>query len=206
MSFTIGFDLDMTLIDPRRGMIALFDILASETGIPLDGRAFASRLGPPLEQEFARYGLAPANITALVARFRELYIPTVVPLTEMLPGAREAIQAVHDRGGRVIVITGKFGPSAMAHLDAFGIRVSAVIGRLWGNAKAVALQEYHAEVYVGDHLGDVAGARQADALAVAVATGPISADDLAAAGADVVLPDLRAFPAWLDSYLLATVH
>ncbi len=206
VSFTIGFDLDMTLIDPRRGMIALFDVLANETGIPLDGRAFASRLGPPLEQEFARYGLAEPTITALVARFRELYIQTVVPQTVALPGAREAVQAVLDRDGTVIVVTGKYGPSAMAHLEALDIRVSAVIGRLWGNSKAGALQEYQAEVYVGDHLGDVAGARQAEALAVAVATGPISAEDLAAAGADVVLPDLRLFPAWLDSYLLATVH
>jgi len=39
-----------------------------------------------------------------------------------------------------------------------------------------------------------------------VATGPISADDLKAAGADVVLADLTRFPAWLESYLLATVH
>ena len=62
------------------------------------------------------------------------------------------------------------------------------------------------EVYVGDHLGDVSGARAADALAVAVATGPISAEDLAAAGADVVLPDLSHFPQWLESYLVATVH
>jgi phosphoglycolate phosphatase len=43
-------------------------------------------------------------------------------------------------------------------------------------------------------------------LAVGVATGPISAEDLLAAGADVVLPDLTRFPEWLESYLLATVH
>jgi phosphoglycolate phosphatase len=29
---------------------------------------------------------------------------------------------------------------------------------------------------------------------------------LKAAGADVVLADLTRFPAWLESYLLATVH
>ena len=39
-----------------------------------------------------------------------------------------------------------------------------------------------------------------------MATGPISAEDLAAAGADVVLPDLTHFPQWLESYLVATVH
>lgn len=34
-----------------------------------------------------------------------------------------------------------------------------------------------------------------------VATGPYGAEDLLAAGADVVLPDLTAFPAWLDGHL-----
>ena len=92
------------------------------------------------------------------------------------------------------------------HLEYLGIKVDAVIGDLWSAAKAVALQEQGAEVFVGDHLGDITGARAADALAVGVATGPISADDLRAAGADVVLPDLTRFPEWLESYLLATVH
>ena len=57
VSFTVGFDLDMTLIDPRAGIVDVFDVLAAETGIPLDGRAFVTRLGPPLQQEFVRYDL-----------------------------------------------------------------------------------------------------------------------------------------------------
>ncbi len=206
MSFTIGFDLDMTLIDPREGMVAVFDVLAEETGIPLDGVAFSNRLGPPLEHEFARYELDPVTIASLVARYRELYVETVLPRTVTLPGAMAAVEAVRDRGGSAVVVTGKYAPSAVAHLEAIQMRVDAVVGRLWAGGKAVALREYSAEVYVGDHTGDVVAAREADALAVAVPTGSISAADLAAAGADVVLTDLTAFPAWLDSYLLATVH
>jgi phosphoglycolate phosphatase len=91
-------------------------------------------------------------------------------------------------------------------LDALGIEVAAVVGDVWSTGKAPALRELGAEVYVGDHIGDVTAARAADAMAVAVATGPNSAEDLAASGADVVLPDLSRFPAWLSSYLVATVH
>ncbi len=206
VGFTVGFDLDMTLIDPRLGMAALFDRLAAETGIPLDGHGFASRLGPPLEHELSRYHLDERTVTALVQRFRDLYQETVVPLTVPLPGALEALRSVTDRGGSVMVVTGKHQPNAVAHLRELGVEVDVVIGRLWASGKAAALRDHQAEVYVGDHLGDVMAAREADAMAVAVATGPISADDLAAAGADVVLADLRAFPAWLDSYLVATVH
>lgn len=206
MSFTIGFDLDMTLIDPRAGMIAVFDVLGQEFDLPLDGVGFASRLGPPLTHELARYHLDAAQVDAIVARYRAIYPGIAIPRTVPMPGAVAALESVTARGGRALVVTAKYGPTAQAHLDAMGAEVAAVVGDLWSVGKAVALQEYGAEVYVGDHLGDINGARAADALAVAVATGPISAADLAAAGADVILQDLTAFPEWLDSYLLATVH
>jgi phosphoglycolate phosphatase len=206
VTFTVGFDLDMTLIDPRAGMVALFDVLAAETGIPLDGAAFVTRLGPPLEDEFARYGLVGTESERLVARYRALYADIVIPATEPLPGAREALAAVASHGGETVVISAKHERHVRGHLDALGFEVAAVAGELWATGKADALRAYGAEVYVGDHVGDIAGARAADALAVGVATGPMTMADLTIAGADVVLPDLSGFAAWLDSYLAATVH
>lgn len=127
-------------------------------------------------------------------------------MTVALPGALEAVKSVTERDGTVVVVTAKFQPTAVRHLESLGIEVSAVVGDVWSAGKAVALTAYGAEVFVGDHLGDITGARAADALSVGVATGPISAEDLTAAGADVVLEDLTRFPQWLDTYLLATVH
>jgi phosphoglycolate phosphatase len=206
VSFTVGFDLDMTLIDPRPGMVELFGVLASETGIPLDGNAFVTRLGPPLTDEFARYGVTGAAADDLVARYRALYADIVIPASTPLPGAPEAVQSVADRGGSVVVVSTKLARHVQAHLDVLGFQVAAVAGELWATDKARALREQGAEVFVGDHVGDIAGARAADALAVGVATGPMTVADLTTAGADVVLDDLTQFPAWLDSYLLATVH
>ena len=76
------------------------------------------------------------------------------------------------------------------------------MGWRYGPAKGEALREHGATVYVGDHLADIEGARVACAVSVAVATGPISAEDLRAAGADVVLSDLHGFASWLENYLL----
>lgn len=206
VTFTVGFDLDMTLIDPRPGMIALFDVLKAETGYPLDGAAFATRLGPPLQDEFAHYGIVGAEAEALVAQYRARYAEIVIPKTTALPGAREALDAVVEHGGEVVVVSGKHGPSVQAHLDALGMEVQAVVGELWSTGKAKALREHGAEMYIGDHVGDIAGARAADALAIGVATGPMTEADLTIAGADVVLRDLTEFAAWLGSYLAATVH
>lgn len=206
MAFVIGFDLDMTLIDPRPGMITLFGILRSETGYPLDGHAFVRRLGPPLVDEFAHYGIVGAEADQLVDLYRAKYAEVVVPATVAMPGAYAALSAVEAHGGEIVVVSGKHTPNVHAHLDALGMRALAVAGDLWSTGKAEALRAHGAEVYVGDHVGDVAGARAADALAVGVASGPMTVADLTIAGADVVLEDLTAFAPWLDSYLAATVH
>ena len=89
------------------------------------------------------------------------------------------------------------------HIEHLGLDADEVVGWLWGAGKAEALIEHGASVYVGDHVYDVLGAKAAGAVSVAVATGPCSAADLQAAGADVVLPDLTAFPQWLEEHLLA---
>lgn len=197
MPLTVGFDLDMTLIDPRPGMAAVMDAVAAESGHPLDGAHFAANLGPPLDMVYRGFGVPEDDIPALVDRFRALYPEIVIPATVALPGASQALAAVRELGGTTIVVTGKYRPNAALHLAAFDWEVDHLFGELWSTGKAEALKAHGAVVYVGDHVGDVRGAKAAGAVAVAVVSGPCDADELAAEGADVVLPDLTGFPDWL---------
>ncbi|MDG9704199.1 HAD family hydrolase [Streptomyces sp. DH37] len=199
---TVGFDLDMTLIDSRPGIRATYLALSAETGTYIDADLAVTRLGPPLEVELAHWFPREA-LDEVGARYRELYVRHGIGPALPMPGAREAVAAVRRAGGRAIVVTAKHEPNAKLHLDHLGIAPDAVIGWLWAEAKAEALVEHGAGVYVGDHLGDVRGARAAGALSVAVPTGPCGAEELRAAGADVVLEDLTAFPAWLEAYAAA---
>ncbi|WP_377270680.1 HAD family hydrolase [Peterkaempfera sp. SMS 1(5)a] len=198
---TVGFDLDMTLLDTRPGIKATYDAIAAETGVWIDSALAVTRLGPPLEVELAHW-FPEERITEVADRYRAMYPHTAVPACLPLPGAREAVEAVRARGGRAVVVTGKHGPNARLHLDHVGIGVDALAGSVWAQEKGAVLRAEGASVYVGDHLGDITGARAADALAVAVATGPFGAEALREAGADVVLDDLTAFPEWLESHLL----
>lgn len=198
---TVGFDLDMTLLDTRPGIKATYDAIAAETGVWIDSALAVTRLGPPMEVELAHW-FPEERIPEVADRYRTLYVDIAVPACVPLPGAREAVEAVRRRGGRAVVVTGKHGPNAQRHLDHVGIEVDALTGSLWAQQKGAALRAEGASVYVGDHLGDITGARAADALAVAVATGPYAAEALREAGADVVLADLTAFPGWLDAHLL----
>ncbi|MFW6722210.1 HAD family hydrolase [Streptomyces sp. MAR4 CNY-716] len=201
-SFTVGFDLDMTLIDSRPGIKAVYEAIVAETGVYVDTDLVTSRLGPPVESELANW--FPADrVAALGDRYRALYPDHGIAPTAALPGAAAAIAAVRAAGGLALVVTAKSRPLAQLHLDHLGLAPDAVVGGLWADAKAAALTEYGASAYVGDHVGDVAGARAARVLSVAVATGPCPAAELRAAGADVVLPDLTAFPGWLAEHRAA---
>lgn len=193
----VGFDLDMTLIDPRPGMVRAFEVLNAEFGVELDSEHFAANLGPPLEDVLRGYGFDDSVVEKLAARFREIYPGVVVPVTEAMPGADDALAAVRAAGGRTLVVTGKYGPNAALHLQALGWEVDRLAGGVFASAKGRVLAEEGASVYVGDHLGDVEGAKAAGAVAVGVTTGPYGEQALAAAGADVVLRDLAEFPAWL---------
>ncbi|MGW0907020.1 HAD family hydrolase [Streptomyces sp. NPDC002853] len=204
-ALTVGFDLDMTLIDSRPGIRKAFHALSAETGTHIDADLAVSRLGPPLEQEL-RHWFPEELIQETADRYREIYPTYAIDPTLAMPGAREAVAAVRAHGGRAIVVTAKHEPNAKLHLAHLGIEADAVIGWLWAEAKAEALREHDAAVYVGDHTGDVRGARTAGALSVAVATGPCDAAELRAAGADIVLTDLTGFPAWLDSYVAGSVR
>ena len=196
---TVGFDLDMTLIDSRPGIKAAYEAFAAETGVAIDADLAVSRLGPPLHQEIAHWFPAE-EIDERVAQYRALYPSYAIEPSLPLPGARDAIQAVREAGGRAIVVTAKNEAHAKLHLVHLGIDPDAVVGGLWAEGKAEALREHGAGVYVGDHTGDVRGARTAGATSVAVPTGPCDEAELRAAGADVVLPDLTYFRAWWDAY------
>jgi phosphoglycolate phosphatase len=196
---TVGFDLDMTLIDSRPGIHACYEAISARTGTYIDSDLVITRLGPPLEDELANW--FPAEETAAMADlYRRMYPEHAVTGSPAMPGAREAMEAVRAAGGRTVVVTAKWEPNARLHLKHLGIDADALVGNLWAEQKAVALREHGASVYVGDHTGDVRGAHAARAYSVAVATGPCDAGELRAAGADVVLGDLTEFPAWLENH------
>jgi phosphoglycolate phosphatase len=158
-----------------------------------------SRLGPKLEWELAQW--FPADrVDAMAARYREFYWDDCTgDGTRLMPGARDAVDAVRARSGRVVIVTAKSAPLALRCLASVGVDADAVIGYVHGDEKRDALIEHGVGVYVGDTIADVRAAIGASALAVAVATGPDDSRSLVAAEADLVLDSLVDFPAWLGT-------
>jgi phosphoglycolate phosphatase len=190
--FVVGFDLDMTLIDSRPGIAAAYRALSAATGVWVDADEAVTRLGPPLEQEMARW-FPPDRVAGAVARYRELYPVHAITPSRLLPGAAGAVAAVHEQGGEVVVITAKRADLARLHLDHLGLKVDRIEGLAWAQGKARVLRAVRADCYAGDHVADMAAAVSAGVPGVGVSTGPCSAAELTDAGASIVLSDLTPF-------------
>lgn len=198
----VGFDLDMTLIDSRPGIKAVYQEVSRRTGIPIDADLVVTRLGPPLEIEMANW--FPADqVDDMADLYRALYAEHALPLIGPMPGAIEALAAVRE-SGRAIVITAKNVIHARSHVAAFGFDPADVFGSVWREGKADVLRAVDATIYVGDHVHDMEAAASAGVIGVGVATGPNSADELTQNGAHAVLNSLTEFPLLLDSGVLSS--
>src|SRR3954454_23126259 len=203
----VGFDLDLTLVDSAVGIARTLRAALAEdpAGTAPPDAVLRPYIGIPLELTVR--AVAPrADVARVAARYRELYPAMGVPATTLLPGVHATFAAIRARGGRVLVVSAKVEPAVRAVLEQVGLAgpgagPDVVVGGLFAGAKGVRLRAEGAHVYVGDHPGDMEAAAVAGAVAVAVGTGSTPAAELLVAGADVVLPDLRAFPGWLATWL-----
>ncbi len=198
-ALVVGFDLDMTLVDSADGIVDAVSYVVASHGRTVDDAAVRETLGLPLDLVFPRF-IDDVPYAVLLAEYRAYYAVHGIPSSRQLPGAAESLDAVRAVGGRILVVTAKHATQARAVLDVAGLMADDVAGESFAEQKGDVLLTYGAAIYVGDHVGDIAGARRAGATAVAVATGPTSAPELADAGADVVLEHLGEFPEWFASW------
>jgi phosphoglycolate phosphatase len=191
----VGFDLDMTLLDTRAGIAAAFRELSRRTGVTIDTDLVVGRLGPPLRTEMA-YWFPAEGIEDAVTLYRALYETYAIAPAVALPGAVASIDAVHRAGGKVVVITSKLGRLAELHLRHLRLDVDAVHGDVFAEQKGEVLKAVDAFAMVGDHVADMRAGLVAGVHRVGVTTGPCSAAELEAAGAEWILPGLQDFPTW----------
>lgn len=189
----VGFDLDMTLIDSRRAIMASFAGVAADTGVAIDPAAVDRRLGIKLQDELAHW-FPPDEVEVAVRIYRAHYLRLLGPLTTLLPGAAQALAAVRAAGARAVVITAKHEVPARLSLEGVGLAADELFAEAHGPEKGAVLAALGAAAYVGDTPADMRAAVTAGAYPVGVATGSFAAAELRAAGAADVLASLTDFP------------
>jgi phosphoglycolate phosphatase len=202
---TVGFDLDLTLVDSHERILSAYIRALRDLGVEVSAEELTPHLGMPLVHTAAAVGAA-VDADALVLRYRHYYDEPGAPRTLPMPGALAALGCVRAAGGRTVVVSAKYTPAVHKALAEAGLTalVNVVYGELFAQDKASALIAEGATVYVGDHPGDMAAARAANAYALGVTTGANDQAALHAAGADHTLADLDAFVAWLPGHVCGT--
>jgi phosphoglycolate phosphatase len=203
------FDLDGVLIDSRGVIAGCINHALASRGLPEHAEQDLHRfIGPPLAAAFAELTAEPIEsdaVAACVSAYRGRYADVSLRDTEVFDGVPAALAALAaDR--RLAVATSK--PRALAEpiLDALGLRAffevvagpelralaetkAATIGAALGALGAVPA------VMVGDRSFDMVGARAHGLRAIGVTWGIGDADELAEAGADLIIDAPSDLPA-----------
>ncbi|MEY3277941.1 MAG: hypothetical protein RLZZ426_427 [Actinomycetota bacterium] len=192
----VGFDLDMTLVDSAQGISEALVAVCALHGVSITIEDAGATIGLPLNMVFPMW-LPDLPYEQLLDEYRAHYGVYGIPISTALPGARESVDAVRELGGRVVVVSAKKADFVQRVLDVVEIEVDAIHGYLFAENKGAALIQEGAQIYVGDHPGDIAAARAANAVSVVVPTGPTTEAQLREDNPDVVLASLEDFPGWL---------
>jgi phosphoglycolate phosphatase len=202
---TYLFDLDGTLIDHFAAIHRTHTHVMTRLGLPAPTmeqvrRAVGGGVEIAIERLVGRERLAQA-----IPLYREFWERTMLDGVELMPGARELLEALHAHGAKLGVFTNKLGSSSRIICEHLGLTpfLGAIVGAKdtpWlkpepefaahileklGAAPATAL-------LVGDSPYDVQAAHNGGFPCWVVTTGTHNADELQAAGADSIFPDLPA--------------
>ncbi|AWM87873.1 phosphoglycolate phosphatase [Microvirga sp. 17 mud 1-3] len=185
----IIFDLDGTLVDSARDLQNATNVLLAEQGlrnVSLDEvkAMVGDGVVKLVERALTATGGDLSRLSALAARFLEIYEADAARYTEAYPGVPETLEGLRDRGLVLAVVTNKPYAATMDILQTLGLHrfFGAVVGgdtlpeRKPHPAPLLAALERlgvtpEAALMVGDNYHDVQAARAAGTRAVAVTYG-----------------------------------
>lgn len=218
------FDIDGTLVDcgPQVRPLfasALIDVFG--TAGDLDGYDFAGRTDPSIVLDLVTGAGVPAEeVHRGLPRVRELYAERLARTLDkrgmrLLPGVEEILERLKAREDVALaLLTGNWEPGARTKLSHFSLNRYFDFGAFGcdgidrSELPPVALDRAESRLgirfrpeqtlIVGDSVHDVSCGRAHAIPVLAVATGRTPAAALRSAGADWVIPDLRAAPGLVD--------
>ena len=190
-------DLDGTITDPARGIIAAYRFALAELGAPVpEPAALTWVIGPPLRQAFPRLLGGSSQVEEAVRLYRRSYTSGGILDADLYPGIPEAIAALRRQADRLFVCTAKPTPYASTVLEHFGLAAQFdgihgpdLDGRFDDKADLMAhllATEGIAPddaVMIGDRDNDIRAARANAVCSIGVLWGYGSRDELTAAGA-----------------------
>ncbi len=215
MRALVLFDIDGTLVR-RAGphhrqaledaVFAVTGLKATTNGVPVAGMLDRDIVRTMMEAAGARQTLVRANLAAIMAKAQNLYVRRCPDLrSKVCPGVRGALRRL-SRRAVLGLVTGNLSRIGWKKVERAGLREHFQYGMFaeQGTTRAAlaraAVREARRSGWIdrgslvtliGDHPNDIFAAREAGIRVVAVGTGIVSMEDLAAHGPDRLVADLR---------------
>ena len=199
MAQYILFDLDGTLTDSGPGIIEAVLYALERMGRPEPDVEKVRRtfIGPPLKGCFESHcGMSPEQADRAVETYREYYRDRGLFENQEIPGVRQALAGLRERGYRLCVATSKPEVFAVRILEKFELAsfFEVIAGSDLAGArveKAAVIEDLIARtgadrtrtLMIGDTKYDILGARQAGIAGAGVAFGYGTRAELREAGA-----------------------
>lgn len=200
---TAFFDLDGTLVDHFAAIHRSYVHTLPQLGLPAPTLAqVRDAVGGGLERAMLRF-VSPEQLTAALAIYRPYFERTMLDDVVLLPGAREALELLAARGIACAVLTNKVGPASRRICQHLGITpwLKGIFGAQdtpWLKPDIRLVKHVLAEMklpadgllMIGDSPFDVQTGIFSNFPCWAVTTGTHNSDQLNAAGAARVFPDM----------------
>ena len=211
------FDIDGTLLrragpHHRQALVdAARRIVGVETtteGVPVQGMLDSDILARMLLNAGVPKGRIRRDMHAMVALSQRIYARSCPDLRRRVcPGARMLLYKLSRRGIPAGLVTGNFSRIGWKKMERAGLkrylRFGAFAELAPDRAGLVRIAVRHARrkgwigpsssiALIGDHPNDIRAARANRVRSIAVATGLVSAEELATHSPDILIPDLRA--------------
>jgi phosphoglycolate phosphatase-like HAD superfamily hydrolase len=207
MRSAILFDIDGTLLYARGvGRAAFGNAFLAAYGVPYPDLAGLCFVGAT-DSNVVRTMAAACGVANTPAREEHFFLRLACDIDAALaqnkphiyPGIPDLTERLNRRGHALGIVTGNVRATAWSKLRHAGLDNAFSFGAYGDDhheraaitriARGRAPADAAARMLVGDTPLDVQAAKANGLVAVAVATGWVTADELAAAGADLVLPD-----------------
>lgn len=208
---TVLFDLDGTLTDPKVGITRGVQHALAGFGVDVEDLDSLLRyIGPPMREAFTTFhGIADGDLEAIVARYREYYLPIGLFENEVLPGIPQMLAQVGALPGvQMALATAKPDAQAELVLEHFGLaeqfcfvggatmdgtrvtKAAVIAHTLAALDVGPASDERAGVVIVGDREHDIHGAHAERIGGIGVRWGYAAPGELEAAGAHVIVDEV----------------
>lgn len=159
---TIGFDLDLTLVDTSKAILWSMKSALAEHNESIPDQLIERSIGLPLIQTLESALNSKQKALEVYERYQELYQSDGYLLAQQMPGAKATLERLHELGHKITIITAKKQNLAIQQLKFCNLPFNVVRGSCFREAKTSAILEVGAKFFVGDHIEDYLAAKRAD--------------------------------------------